>query len=694
MDFFAGFIIKHRKAIVIIFAVLTVLSLFLMTLVPVKYNLTEYLPDKAASTVALKTMNEEFTGAIDNARVLVPNVSVQEALVYKSAIAEIDGVAGVTWLDDNVKITEPLETIDQAMIEEYYKDECAIMSVIIESGKEVVAINAIRELVGEEGAVTGEAAGSAQSQESASSEAIQIISLLIPLLIVILLCSTNSYFEPFVLLIGIGVSVLINMGTNIFLGSISYITSSVAPILQLAVSLDYAIFLLHSFASNRKKTPDIEQAMKAAIKESFPAVSASALTTLFGFLVLCFMRFKIGIDMGLTLAKGIALSLTSCMVFLPAFTLICCPLLDKTTHKSFMPSFRKVGVFATKIRIVAFIAVLVLIIPCFMAQNKINFTYGTGEVDATSRAGRDSMLIESKFGQSSPIVILVPRGNAAKEDRLTRELQDLDAVTSVISYASMAGIEIPTDYLEPETLALLYSDAYSRIIIYADIPTEGTEAFTFVERIRALADKYYPGEALSCGESVNIYDMKDIITNDNTLVNVLAIIAIGIILLFTFKSLSLPIMLILTIESGIWINLSIPYFTGSVVCYIGYLVINTVQLGATVDYAILFTDNYLKNRKKAFPVTACVMTISETLPSILVSGLILTGAGFLVGFVSANGVVSQLGTLLGRGAFMSMCVVLFFLPAALTLFDRFIGKTTFNSRFLKKERRRRNEKQA
>ncbi|MBQ9833516.1 MAG: MMPL family transporter [Clostridia bacterium] len=665
-----------------------------MTLVPVKYNLTEYLPDKAASTVALKTMNEEFTGAIDNARVLVPNVSVQEALVYKSAIAEIDGVAGVTWLDDNVKITEPLETIDQAMIEEYYKDECAIMSVIIESGKEVVAINAIRELVGEEGAVTGEAAGSAQSQESASSEAIQIISLLIPLLIVILLCSTNSYFEPFVLLIGIGVSVLINMGTNIFLGSISYITSSVAPILQLAVSLDYAIFLLHSFASNRKKTPDIEQAMKAAIKESFPAVSASALTTLFGFLVLCFMRFKIGIDMGLTLAKGIALSLTSCMVFLPAFTLICCPLLDKTTHKSFMPSFRKVGVFATKIRIVAFIAVLVLIIPCFMAQNKINFTYGTGEVDATSRAGRDSMLIESKFGQSSPIVILVPRGNAAKEDRLTRELQDLDAVTSVISYASMAGIEIPTDYLEPETLALLYSDAYSRIIIYADIPTEGTEAFTFVERIRALADKYYPGEALSCGESVNIYDMKDIITNDNTLVNVLAIIAIGIILLFTFKSLSLPIMLILTIESGIWINLSIPYFTGSVVCYIGYLVINTVQLGATVDYAILFTDNYLKNRKKAFPVTACVMTISETLPSILVSGLILTGAGFLVGFVSANGVVSQLGTLLGRGAFMSMCVVLFFLPAALTLFDRFIGKTTFNSRFLKKERRRRNEKQA
>lgn len=694
MDSFAGFIIKHKKAIVVIFAVLSVLSVLLQFFVPIVYNLTAYLPDKAPSTIALNTMNEEYTGAIDNARVLVPNVSVQEALVFKAAIKEIDGVSSVTWLDDNAKITEPLETLDQALVEQYYKDNYAIMSVIIEGGKEVEAINAIRELVGEEGAVSGEAAGSAQSQESAASEAVIIIAMLVPLILVILLFSTNSYAEPVVLLLGIGASVLINMGTNIFLGSISYITSSVCPILQLAVSLDYAIFLLHSFAKHRKTLSNPDDAMRLAIKESFPAVSASALTTLFGFIALCFMRFKIGSDMGLALAKGIALSLLSCMVFLPALTLLCCPLLDKTTHRPFMPSFRKVGVLATKIRIPAFLLVVALIIPCFIAQNKVSFTYGTGEVDASTRGGRDSQLIQQTFGQSSPIVILVPRGNPSKEDKLSRELQALNGVTSVVSYATMAGIEIPTDFLEPETLALLYSDEYSRIILYADIPTEGTEAFTLVEKIRALADKYYPGEALSCGESVNIYDMKDIITADNTLVNALAIIAIGIILLFTFKSLSLPIMLVLTIESGIWINLSVPYFSGSIVCYIGYLVINTVQLGATVDYAILFTDHYLKNRKRAFPVTACVMTISETLPSILVSGLILTFAGFLIGFVSANGVVSQLGTLLGRGAFLSMCMVLFFLPAALTLFDKFIGRTTFNSHFLKKERRKRREKHA
>lgn len=695
MDFFARFVTKHKKAIIIIFAVLSVVSLIVQTQVPIVYNLLAYLPDEAPSTIALNTMNEEFTGAIDNARVIVPNVTVQEALVYKDLIANTEGVVKVTWLDDNAKITEPLETLDQAVVEQYYKDNFAAMSVVIETGKEVEAIAALQELVGDPNLVTGEAANSAASQNAAATEAVLIIAFLIPIVLIILIFATTSYLEPVIILLGIGASVFINMGTNIFLGSLSYITSSVAPILQLAVSLDYAIFLIHSFAKHRKTIENPEEAMRHAIKESFPAVSASALTTFFGFIALCFMRFKIGIDMGLALAKGIVLSLLSCMVFLPALTLAFLPLFEKTKHKPFMPSFRKVGVMATKIRIGAFLLVLALIIPCFIAKSKINFSYGTGMSSDNAVYQIDentSIPVSSIFGQASPIVILVPRGNPAKEDRLSRELQSVNEVASVVSYATMAGIEIPTDYLDKETLSLLYSDDYSRIILYADIPTEGTEAFSLVEKIRAIADKYYPGEALTCGESVNVYDMKDIITKDNSVINMLAIVAIGIILLITFKSLSLPILLILTIESGIWINLSVPYFYGDIVCYIGYLVINTVQLGATVDYAILFTDHYLQNRKRAFPVTACVMTISETLPSILVSGLILTFAGFLIGLVSANGVISQLGTLLGRGALLSMCMVLFFLPALLSLFDKFIGKTTWNSHFLKRERRRRREK--
>ena len=674
----AEWVLKYKKTIAIVFLLLAAVSAIVQFGVSVNYNMADYLPEEAPSSKATEIMEEEFEGTVPSTRVMIKDVTIPEALNYKEELLDIEGVNDVMWLDDATDIKTPIEVMDSDTVESYYKDSTALFSLAIEEGEEVAATEAIYELIGDDNAIAGEAVNTADSQKMAGTESMYAAALLIPIIIIILILSTNSWAEPVFFLTAIGVSVLINLGTNIFIGEVSFVTQSVAPILQLAVSLDYAIFLLHSFNDNRKLMGDPHKAMLKAMKSSFPAIASSASTTFFGFMALSLMEFEIGSDLGINLVKGILLSFISVVVFLPAITMLFYKWIDKTEHRPFIPAIKGIGKFVLKIRYIVVIAVAILIIPAFLAQSNTNFIYGIGEQPETTRTGSDKIAIEEEFGQLTSIVLLVPKGDLVKETKLTEEMENLPSVKNVLSYTNTVSPVIPPDYLDESVTEQFYSENYARIIINTESEAEGEESFAFIEEVQEKSNLLYDDVYL-LGEGVTLYDIKETVERDNSLVNILTVVTIAIVLLITFRSISYPIILLLTIQTAVWINLSFPYFTDSPLVFVGYLIISTVQLAATVDYAILFSEAYKEKRKVLPKSQALKETLDEKLFSIIISASILSSVGFILWFTSSNPIVSSIGLLLGRGALLAFVLVVFFLPAMLYLFDRVVQKTTWRS---------------
>ena len=678
-DKFADIIIRHKKAVIIIFAVAAVVCAVLFPTVVVKYNMAEYLPQEAQSTKALKLITEEFTNAMPNADVTVRDVSLMEALSFKKEIESLEHISEVIWLDDVADLLRPLEMGDKDTIESFYKEGVAYYSAVVAKGNEKEGIREIRALLGDRGKVTGEASEIEFVQSATGTEVMNAMVILLPVILIILILSTTSWIEPLLFLAAIGISVVINMGTNSFFSGVSFLTNAVTPILQLAVSLDYAIFLLHSFGKHRKTEGiSVEEAMREAIKESFSTIAASASTTLFGFMALLFMDFLIGADLGLSLAKGIVISFVSVIVFLPALTMCVYKAIDKTHHREFMPTFENVNKFLKHLGIPAAILVAIIIIPCFLGQSQTNFLYGYQSA-FDKMTGQDAVPVEEP--RTTVMVLLVPKGDIIKEEMLGKELLALPHVTSVTSYAKTVGSGIPPEFLDKSITDQFYSENYARLVVYTDTSQEGGAAFETVEDITDAAKKYYSENVYSVGQSANMYDIKTVVQKDNQLTNLIAVITIFLTLLVTFKSGTLPFFLLLTIESAIWINLSIPYFTGVSINYIGYLVLNTVQLGATVDYAILLTVTYMRNRRIMQKNEAIHKALGSSFRSILVSATTLATAGFTLAGTSSNPLIADIGVLLGRGTLLSMTMVLIFLPAMLLIFDKIIGKTTYKSKF-------------
>ena len=680
MEKIASGIVIHRKIIIALFVSVTLLSAALYTFVGVNYNLADYLPQNVPSTQAIRIMGDEFTQTIPNANVMVRDVSIVESLEYKQLLSGIAGVSDVVWLDDVVDLKTPLEMQDADVVEIYYKDRTALFMIRISEGMENKACAAIRSLIGDDGAISGEAADRDFAQNASVSEVLKALAIVLPLFILILMISTESWLEPILFISAIGVAVLINMGTNILFGKVSFLTNSVSPLLQLAVSMDYAIFLLHAFSANRGKYSSISEAMKHAIISSITTISASALTTLFGFLALVFMEFGIGADMGLILAKGIIMSFVSVVVFLPALTLCLYKAIDRTRHRSLLPNFSNVSKGLSKAAIPAIVIVLLIIVPSFLGQQKTEFTYGAGAAGKGTYLERDTNAVEAVFGKTNIAVLLVPSGNIVKERELGVELEKLDYVNAVVSYAQNVGAEIPSAFLDNDITDQFYSEHYARIIIYLDAPSEGNLTFGAVETIRAIAGRYYDDYFIA-GQSLTLYDIKNIVASDNIRVNLIAIISIFLVIMLSFRSAILPFILIITIETGIWVNLSIPYFMNSTINFIGYLVLNTVQLGATVDYAILMTDNYKENRKSLPKKAALYKSLGDGFKSILVSGFTLSLTGFTLYFTSTNSTIRDIGFLLGRGTLLTIVMVLCFLPPMLSMCDKLIAKTSWRAGF-------------
>ena len=691
MDHYTKFILKHRKMIIIVFMILTVICTCLSTLVGVNYNFADYLPEDAPSTNALNVMEEEYSQPIPNMRVVIYDVSIPDALEYKEKIKKAEGVKEVTWLDDSIDIYQPLELADQDTVETWYKNSDALFSVTVSSDdtEKKAAVDAIREIIGDDNAMSGTAVTDVLSPVHTSQEIQKIMLIALPIVFIILLLTTTSWFEPVLFMITIGVAIMLNRGTNLIFGEISFVTNAAGSVLQLAVSMDYSIFLLHRFAENRQEGGNVQDAMMKAVKQSMGSVLSSGLTTVTGFAALILMRFRIGPDMGYVMAKAIVFSLICVLCFLPALAISTYKLIDKTRHRAFWPDFHKFAKVVMKVRIPALLLATLLLIPCYIAQGKNDFLYGSSRVYSTNETqmGRDLLAIEDEYGPSNPLVILVPKGDISKEQQLNDALKADSDVTSVISYVNTVGASIPEDFVPEESLSQLYSQHYSRFVVSLDTEEVEDGWADKVDELHIICEKYYGDEVLIAGDLASTEDLRDTITVDNTRVNILAILFVFVILVLNFKSNSIPVILTLVIELSIWINLSVPYLQSTTLHYIGYLIISSVQLGATIDYAILLTGRYMDERKTKKRKDAAIESIRVCVLSLFTSAIILTIAGSVLGAISTNLVLSQLGILVGRGAVISFILVLFVLPALLMIFDRLIEKTTAKTSFYKEESR-------
>lgn len=599
-------IVDHQNLIIAVFLILFAVCAACQSLVSVNYDMNDYLPPESPSTVALDLMDQEYDGGIPNARVMVQDVTIPQALAYKEQLLAVDGVTDVTWLDDVASVTVPLETLDTDTLESYYKDGNALFSVTIAKEKRITAVDAIRQIIGDDNAMTGSAVSTAVATTSTVSEISTIAMIGVAFVLFVLLLTTTSFAEPFLVMAGLGVAIVINAGSNLMFGEISFVTNAAGNILQLAVSLDYSVFLLHRFAECRQTTTAPKEAMVEALTMSTTSILSSGLTTVIGFLALCLMQFLIGPDLGLALAKGVALSLITVFTFMPALILKTYKFIDKTQHRSFMPSFKGFGRFVSRVMLPIALVFTILIVPSYLASNANSFYYGASHIfGSTTQLGADTEKIEDAFGQQDTYVLMIPKDSTATQTELSQALQDIPQVKSILSYVDTVGATIPEQYLDSGTLSKLNSDSYTRMVLTVDTAYEGDDTFSLVESIRNTAEEYYPGTWYLAGEGVSTYDLMDTVTADMVKVNLVAIGAVFVVLLFTMKSLIAPIIPVLSIETAIWINLSIPYFSDQTIFYIAYLIISSIQLGATVDYAILFTDRYKKMRRPTKKGSRC-----------------------------------------------------------------------------------------
>ena len=694
------FIIRKSRAIEKVFIVMVLISAVMAPFVEVNYDLTEYLPDSVESRQGLNIMEDTF-GYPGTARVMIKDVTLYEAKAYKDRLEKVDGVDRILWLDTGTNVFSGEGFIDYTSIDQYYKDDCAVMDVIFEEGdtskKTSAAIDDMKEITGEKGCYVGMAVQDKSVAKNVRSEMQMILVIGVFMIFLVLCLTTNSWVEPFLYLTVMGVAVVINKGTNLFLGEISFLTNSVSAVLQLAVSMDYSIFLIHAFTRYKKAGMGQTEALRAAIDEALNSIFASSLTTIVGFIVLVFMRFSIGYDMGIVLAKGIVCSLLTVVLFMPAMIIRLAGWMERTAHRPFLPEFERLsrGIYPVRYPVLAIVAVLVL--PAYTAQGMNSYMYGNDAVGAGegTEVYADEQEIDRIFGRSNMMMALVPSGDNVREREFSQELSDLPYTKTVMSLSQTLPEGVPESFLPESVTGLLHDESgWSRILIYVRSKGESEAAFRYADEISAIMKEYYPGESYLVGATPSTQDIKATITEDYSRVNTLSLIGVFVVVMFSFKSILIPIIAMIPIEVAIFINMAVPYIAGETMIFMGYIIVSSIQLGATVDYAILTTNNYIACRKTMEKEAAAVETLKRSIPSILTSGSILTIVGYILYHISSIAAIGDMGHLIGRGAILSMLLVCTFMPALLVLGDRVLMNNELEMirQYLKRRRERRREK--
>lgn len=691
-------IVNKGKLIEKGFLIATIICAICYPLVGVNYDLSKYLPDFAPTKQALDVMEEEF-GYPGMARIMVKDVTMQEARSIRQRISNVEGVELVVGPDLATNVYAIDSFLSNALTDQFYKDGKAVYQIIFEEGdSEESTHKAIEEIYGivgkDRGCFAGSAVSNKERQASISREITLAIGMAIIIIWLILTLTTKSWFEPYLFILVMAVAIILNMGSNLMFGRISFFTFSTAAILQLAVSMDYSIFLLHTYTAIKNTGVESKEAMERALVEACSSVLASGATTIVGFLVIALMKFKIGKDVGFVLTKGILCSLATVLFLMPTLILHFDKKIEKTAHRPFLPSFDFLGNVMYRIRIPVLVVALACAVPCYFGQSMNFFYYGDDALGSSpgTRVYEDSREIERTFGKANVVIAMVPNGSTVREKELTEALENEAFIDYALSMSGTLPQGIPENFLPQNITGQLRTDNYARILISMINKEESEYSFACSRRLSEIVEQYYPEDSYVIGMTPTTIDIRDILTEDYNRVSIISLIGVAIVVMMTFRSVFIPIFVIIPIEVAIYLNMTLPYIVGESMIYIGYIIVSCLQLGATIDYSILMTNNYMEMRETMESRQAAIAAIAKSTLSIITSGGILTVVGYLLYFTSSIQAISQVGRLVGRGALFSMVLVLSLLPALLAAFDKPIRRQQENARLKAEKRKARREK--
>lgn len=748
----ARFIVDKRKAFYLVFIAAFVFCAASINKVQVNNDITSYLPAQTETRRGLTIMDEEFI-TLGSANVMVSNVTYQTALELSHKLEDIEGVSEVVF--DST--------------EEHYKNSSALFTISFD-GEETdpATVEAMNQVLSALEGYDVYSSTQIGRDESATlqKEMTVILAIAAVVIVVVLLFTSKSYMEVPVYLIVFVVAAVLNMGTNFIFGTISFITNSIAVVLQLALAIDYAIIFCHRYMEERDNGLDPREADIAALSKAIVEISSSSLTTISGLVALMLMQLRIGFDMGIVLSKGIVCSMLCVFLLMPGLLMLFSKPIDRTRHRNLVPKINFWGKAVVRLRYILPPIFLVVVVAGAVLSSHCDYVFDTNDTDFDNKP--DWRIADEKvadtFGQKNTIAVLVPRGDYNKEKYILERVAQLPQVTQATGLANievedgrmltdemtprqfseLAGVDIeladllyqayglsveeygaifqdPDDYAVPLIdvfeflleqkdkgvvnltgeqadkvddlqeqldvgLEQLRGEHWSRLVFIADVPTEGDETYALLDEIRAIAQDYYGDDVILVGNSTNAFDLASSFSGDNMKISILTALFVMVILLFTFKSAGLPILLVLTIQGSIWINFSVPVLTGTNLFFLSYLVVSSIQMGATIDYAIVITNRYLELKLEMERKQAAVEALSQSFPTILTSGTIMAVAGFLIGGISTDATIGSVGQTLGRGTVTSIILVMTVLPQLLMLGDALIERTAITLNRDRKQR--------
>ncbi len=675
-------IVKYRVVILVVSILLLIPSAIGMINTRVNYDILDYLPSGIDTVEGQDILQKDF-GIGGFSMVMVQGMDTKGVSELKSKIEDVDHVSSVVWYDTLVDISVPMEVLPEEVYDAFNSGDTTLMAVFFDtslsSDETISAIKEIKSISSKQCFVSGMSALVTDLKDLTEQEEPIYILIAVVLSAIVLAVFMDSYLLPILFLASIGMAILYNLGTNLLVGEISYITKALSAVLQLGVTMDYSIFLWHSYKEQKERfNGDKERAMSHAITNTFTSVFGSSITTVAGFLALCFMSFTLGLDLGIVMAKGVIFGVIACVTILPALILVFDKAIEKTTHRVLIPEMKKLSQFVTGKPYIFAIIFVIILIPAVIGYAKTDVYYDLSEsLPKDMDFAVANTKLQDDFEMNSTHMILCDADMSNKDVKnMLAEINKVDGVKLSAGFASVVGASIPEEMVPDSITRILKSDDYQMIIISSEYKLASDEVNNQITEINDILKKY-DSNGMLIGEAPCTKDLITITDKDFKVVNIISILAIFIIIMFVLKSISLPIILVAVIEFAIFINLGIPYYTGTTLPFIASVVISTIQLGATVDYAILMTTRYKKERGNGKDKRESIEIAHMTsVPSVIVSALSFFAATFGVGLYSDVDMISSLCNLMSRGAIISMFVVIFILPAMLMIFDKIICATS------------------
>ena len=682
-------VVKYRVLILILGVLLLIPSVFGYLNTRVNYDVLTYLPDNIETMKGQDILVNDFgTGAFS--MFIVDGMEEKDVAELKEKIEKVDHVANVIWYDSIADISVPMSMLPDDIYDVFNSDTGTMMAIFFDEGTSsdgtMDAIAQIRKIAGKQCFLSGMSAVVTDTKNLAEKETPVYVLIAVILAVIVLGLTMESFFVPLLFMLSIGMAIIYNLGSNYFMGEISYITKALAAVLQLGVTLDYSIFLMHSYEEQQVRYDgDKKRAMAHAISQTFSSVMGSSITTIAGFIALCFMSFTLGLDIGIVMVKGVIFGVIACVTILPSMILCCDKIIEKTKHKPFLPDIGRISDKVTKRYLVYVVLFLLFLFPAIYGNNHTAVYYN---LDETLPKDLPSIIANEKlkedYDMNTTHMILVDSSVSSTDvNKMIKEMDKVDGVKWALGLDSLVGPSVPSDMMPESVSSMLKNDKYQLLLVNSEYKVASDEVNAQIKTLNKILHKYDKNGML-IGEGPLTADLIDITDQDFKTVSAVSIGIIFVIILVLFKSISLPVILVGVIEFAIFVNMGIPYYTGTKLPFVASIVIGTIQLGSTVDYAILMTTRYKRERNHGANKHDAITTAHRvSAQSIMVSALSFFAATIGVGLYSNIDMISSLCILMARGALISMVVVIFVLPSMFMVFDKVIVKTSKG--FLPKE---------